>query len=301
MERMSDRRARPGRAERRARAASPAETAPISPSERAAQLGDALRRGLIGSLVAVTAVALAEHELAGSAAPGPSAEALISDVGSAAAPSPSELLPKAPAHVPLVARRAISHAAATVGVDRRYLFAVAARESSFDSAAYERRTSAAGLYQFTEDTWLRVVKAFGARFGLGVYAAEISLRDDGSVTMPKGPRRERLMKLRFDPRLSALMAAELARDNEHRLAHILGRKVSPAETYIAHFLGVGPAARMITAAADRPRIAAARIVPAAAKANPALFRKEGKAASAASLVAEIEAYFRDEAPKFEPA
>lgn len=298
---MSDTQARLRRVARRGRAASPPTQEALPAGERAAQLGDALRRGLIGGLVAVTAVALAEHELAGGAAPGPVAEALIADLGSADAPSPSELLPKAPAHVPPVARRAISHAAATVGVDRRYLFAVAARESSFDAAAYVRRTSAAGLYQFTEDTWLRVVKVFGARFGLGVYAAEITLKDDGGVTMPKGPRRERLMKLRFDPKLAALMAAELARDNERRLKHLLGRPVSPAETYIAHFLGVGPAARVITAAADRPRIAAARIVPAAAAANPAVFRKEGHAASAAAVVAAIEAYFRDEAPRFEPA
>ena len=106
-----------------------------------------------------------------------------------------------------------------------------------------------------------------------------------------------MMRLRFDPRVAALMAAELARDNRMRLEHVLGRPASPAETYLAHFLGLRQAARMIDAAATRPATAAARLVPAAAASNPAVLGR----ASASAVVHAVEAYFRDEVPRFAAA
>ncbi|HXZ00646.1 MAG TPA: transglycosylase SLT domain-containing protein [Stellaceae bacterium] len=258
----------------------------------------AFRRSLLlagaGAMMWVTLLTLADDRLAGTGAPGPLAERLLVDIESAATTPPEELVARAPAAVPEEARRAIHHAAALVGVDRLYLFAVAARESSFDADAYARKTTAAGLYQFTEDTWLRVVKVFGARHGLGAYAAAIAADDDGAVSMPRGALRERLMRLRYDPELAALMAAELARDNRQRLERVLGRKVSPTEVYVAHFLGLAQAARMIDAAAAQPETAAARLLPAAAVSNPAVFGR----ASAGAVLRAIDAYFRDEVPRF---
>ncbi|MGO8917957.1 MAG: transglycosylase SLT domain-containing protein [Stellaceae bacterium] len=250
--------------------------------------------GCTGALLWVTLLTLVDDRLAGVGAPGPLAERLLLAIESAGTRAPDELVARAPASVPDEARRAIHHAAERVGVDRLYLFAVAARESSFDADAYAQRTSAAGLYQFTEDTWLRVVKVFGARHGLGAFAAAIAAGDDGAVSMPRGALRERLMRLRYDPRFAALMAAELARDNRQRLEHVLGRPVSPAEVYIAHFLGLHQAARMIDAAASEPETAAARLLPAAAVSNPAVF----DGASAGAIVRAIDAYFRDEVPRF---
>lgn len=201
--------------------------------------------------------------------------------------------------VPEEAGWAIRHAAQRLGVDTRYMVAVAARESRFDPAARAPRTSAVGLYQFTEETWLRVVKLFGPRHGLASYAAEIATDEDGNVSMPPGARRRRLMQLRADAELSALMAAELALDNQRRLERLLGCPVTPAETYIAHFLGVAQAARLIGAAHETPHRAAARLLPAAAEANPALFAgPSGEAISAASVVGAVEAYFRRPVPRF---
>jgi hypothetical protein len=255
---------------------------------------------LLGAAVWVTVLTLLDERLSGTGAPGPLAERLLREVESAGAGAGTRalVLARPPATMPDDVRRAIAYAAETVGVDRLYLVAVAARESSFDSRAYAERTSAAGLYQFTEDTWLRVVKVFGPRHGLGAYALAITVGDDGgAVSLRPGVLRRRLMRLRYDPGVSALMAAELARDNQQRLARRLGRKVTPAEIYIAHFLGLGQAARMIEAAASRPDMAAARLLPAAAESNPALFR----GTSAAAVVHAIEAYFRDQVPRFAPA
>jgi imidazolonepropionase-like amidohydrolase len=115
--------------------------------------------------------------------------------------------------------------------------------------------------------------------------------------LPQAALRRPLMRLRYDPGIAALMAAELARDNGQRLARVLGRQVTPAEVYIAHFLGLAQAARMIDAAAASPDTAAARLLPAAAESNPAMFH----GTSAAQVVRAIEAYFRDQLPRFTPA
>jgi hypothetical protein len=202
------------------------------------------------------------------------------------------------AAVPADVRRAIHRAARDIGVDAGYLIAVAAKESSFDPAARAEGTTALGLYQFTTDTWLRVVKVFGARHGLAAEARQITVARDGGVAMPDDAARAKLLALRTDERLSALMAAELARDNAARLARLLDRDVTPAETYIAHFLGLAQAARLIVAADATPRRAGAALLPAAATHNAGIFSPDGHAASAAAIVAAIDAYFARQAPRF---
>jgi len=194
-------------------------------------------------------------------------------------------------------RRAIGTAAERVGVARDYLVAVAALEASFDADAKAPGTTAAGLYQFTEDTWLRTVKVFGPRHGLGEEAAQINVDAQGRVSMPRGQARARLMRRRYEPEIAALMAAELARDNARRLAHVLGRPVTPAETYIGHFLGVPQAARLITAATRTPHVAAARLMPAAAHSNPDVFGVPGERVAAGAIVAAIDTYFRRDVPR----
>lgn len=202
------------------------------------------------------------------------------------------------AAMPADVRRAIHRAARDIGVDAGYLIAVAAKESSFDPAARAEGTTALGLYQFTTDTWLRVVKVFGARHGLGAEARQITVARDGGVAMADDAARAKLLALRTDQRLSALMAAELARDNAARLARLLDRDVTPAETYIAHFLGLAQAARLIVAADATPRLAGAALLPAAATHNAGIFSPDGHAASAAAIVAAIDAYFARQAPRF---
>lgn len=257
---------------------------------------------LVGALIWTGSVYLARSVLPARDANSAAAERLLLGDGVATARRlgaerlAADLPPIGP--VPEAMQRAIRHAAREVGVDTGYLVAVAARESSFDPTARAPRSSAAGLYQFTEDTWLRVVKVFGARHALSDYADQIVIDDEGGVSMPGGAQRQKLMQLRDDPRLAAVMAAELALDNKMRLERVLGRPVSPAEIYIAHFLGVTQAARIIAAAAARPHLPGARLLPAAAETNPGVFAPTGEALSAHAIIARIEAYFEREVPRF---
>jgi transglycosylase-like protein with SLT domain len=195
-------------------------------------------------------------------------------------------------------QRAIRDATDAVGTDSTYLMVVAARESSFDPHKRAHRTSATGLYQFTAKTWLRSVRAFGERHGLGEYAKQIVVDERGAVSMRNGAARAKLLRLRADPQISALMAAELARDNEQRLAQKLGRPVAPAEVYMAHLLGVNEAARVIEKAHSAPQTPSARLLPAAARSNPDLFRPHGHVASAKALISKIAGHYQRQELRF---
>jgi hypothetical protein len=195
-------------------------------------------------------------------------------------------------------RRAIRNATHSVGIESEYLVVVAAQESSFDPRKHAHRTSAMGLYQFTADTWLRSVRAFGVKHGLGEYARQIVVDRRGAVWMHDSAARTRLLRLRADPRISALMAAELARDNKARLERILDRPVTPAEIYMAHFLGVMQAARVIETAHSAPHTPGVRLLPASARANPAVFKPLGRIASARAIVDKIAVYYRRQEMRF---
>lgn len=60
---------------------------------------------------------------------------------------------------------AIQLASAKTGVDFDYLVKQARVESSMNPNAKARTSSATGLYQFIEQTWLRMVKNHGAEHG----------------------------------------------------------------------------------------------------------------------------------------
>jgi hypothetical protein len=266
--------------------------APAVPQRRSA----ALAWALVAAGVTIWAVALSgANAFLPSSAPIAAAVAapVIAPVHQQATLIPIDQEYIAPAGMRENVWRAIANATEVVGVDATYMTAVAARESSFDPTVHAEGSSAIGLYQFTEDTWLRALKIFGVRHGLDELAQQITIDEYGDVSVRPGAR-AKLLQLRNDATLSALMAAELARDNKVRLERLLGRDVTPAETYLAHFLGVGQAARIIDAAHSKPHVSGARLLPAAARSNPAVFAPAGHAASAAAIVGKIEAYFSRE-------
>jgi hypothetical protein len=159
-------------------------------------------------------------------------------------------------------RAAIARAARATGVDFGYLLAEAQLESSVDPSARATRSSAAGLFQFTDGTWASTLERHGAEHGLDWTEEALSAGGAG---------RARAMALRYDPDASAMMAAELARDNGSDLAKALGRTPDGSELYLAHFLGIGGAKRFLAALADDPGTSAAKLLPEAAAANPSTF------------------------------
>lgn len=197
------------------------------------------------------------------------------------------------AHAPREIRVAIQQAAATTGMPFDYLVAQAQQESGFKADARASGSSAAGLYQFIESTWLRMVRDHGDKYGLGDEARAIAATESG-MRVADPAARARILALRDDPKLSAAMAAEYARGNHAQLAQTLGREIGATDLYLAHFLGPNGAARFLSTLRTEPGHAAADLLPEAAKANRAVFFDAG---GRARSVHEIYTRF---AAKFDP-
>ena len=176
-----------------------------------------------------------------------------------------------PAAVPGEVHAAIARASAATGVDFDYLLAEARLESGLDTEARAPTSSAAGLYQFVSGTWLGTVDRHGADHGLGWAGAAIT-KAGGRAQVSDPALREAILALRHDADASALMAAELARDNGAELRPVLGRDPDAAELYLAHFLGSGGAKQFLSALQANPGQSAAALFPQAAGANRAIFR-----------------------------
>lgn len=169
-------------------------------------------------------------------------------------------------------RGAIARASQATGIDFAYLLGQARVESGLNPQARAGTSSAAGLYQFTNATWLNTLDRHGAAHGYGWAADAI---DNGRVRDPA--MRQTILSMRFDPQLAALMAGELAGDNRDALVGVLGREPDAAELYLAHFLGASGAGRFLTALAADPGQSAAALFPDAAMANKAIFYGPGGA------------------------
>jgi hypothetical protein len=166
---------------------------------------------------------------------------------------------------------AIQQAATSTGASFGYLLATAQIESNFNPQAQAATSSAQGLFQFIEQTWLATMKEAGAKLGFGDFAANISRTPDGRYEVANPHARNAIMSLRHNARVSAMMAGAYAQTNAAQLTNGLGRAPTEGELYIAHFLGADGAARLIGAALHQPNASAASLFPQAAAANRSIF------------------------------
>jgi hypothetical protein len=166
---------------------------------------------------------------------------------------------------------ALRQASAATGSDFDYLLGTAMRESSLKPAAHAATSSASGLFQFTQQTWLGMVKQHGAQFGLGSYADTISRGSDGRYHVHDHADRQAILALRNDPKTAALMAGEYAQDTRCQLKGELGRDVCSGELYAAHFLGPAAACKLIRMNQSHPGANAASAFPDAAGSNRSVF------------------------------
>lgn len=140
--------------------------------------------------------------------------------------------------------RTIVLAAERVGVDATTLSAIGWIESRFNPRAVNRHTQATGMFQYKSSTWRSHTKRYGSAYGL----------------TPSSKRTNALA--------NATMAAIDLKRHQDALRRTLGRPPVPGEQYMAHWLGLGGAKRILTAPGAR---SAAAMFPAAAAKNKALF------------------------------
>jgi transglycosylase-like protein with SLT domain len=165
---------------------------------------------------------------------------------------------------------AMRDASAGDGTKFDMLAAYAAMESGFNPGAKAATSSASGLYQFTQQTWLNAVREYGAAHGLGTEAAAV-VRQGGQLTVDDPAMFQRIMELRNDPKASSDLAVEHLNGLTEQLSSVLGRAPDPSEVYLAHFLGGAGATQVVQALRSSPNRPAAELLPAAAAANKPLF------------------------------
>ncbi|GGY50573.1 transglycosylase SLT domain-containing protein [Parvularcula lutaonensis] len=175
--------------------------------------------------------------------------------------------------------RAIRQAANQSGLDFDLMLGVAKRESSLQADAKASTSSASGLFQFIDQTWLGAVKEHGQELGLGDVAKDI-VRTEKGFTVADPARKEEILNLRFRPAIAAKVAGKTLAAAKERLSNALGREASGSEVYMAHFLGERGALRMLQAGEGA---IAADVDPRAAKANQPLFFEGGRPVSVAEF------------------
>lgn len=171
---------------------------------------------------------------------------------------------------------AIAKASQSTGTDEALLYAVAGSESSFRNTVGAKTSSAQGLYQFTESTWIYLVKEL---------RLDYTLED------------------RNDPQKSATVAGMYLNRIVKTLTKTLGRKPSYGETYLGYFMGPSGGSRFLRELMKDPKQYGASLFPQAAKANPNLFYDGGNVGSPLTLgqtLARLEGKVLSYADEFAP-
>jgi len=193
----------------------------------------------------------------------------------------------------------IRQASRATGVDFGALMAQAKEESGFRVEARSSSSSASGLFQFINATWLGLVQRFGGKYGVGALAQQIATDATGQATVADPALRARILALRNDASLSAALAAEYARANKGEIERALGRPAGNADLYLAHFLGAAGATALLRAVAQNGDAVAATLLPAAAAANRSVFFDDtGRARSVSEIYRSFAQRIDSEAQRF---
>jgi len=135
------------------------------------------------------------------------------------------------------------------GVDPSDLVAIGMVESGLKSKVRPGKGTAKGLFQFINSTWARELKKHGKRLGI-----------------PPGTSV-------YDETANTLLAIEFMKGNREYLKGKPGvpKKPTAIDDYMAHFLGMGDAAKFYKERADSPNALGKDVLKRAASNNPNVF------------------------------
>jgi len=114
--------------------------------------------------------------------------------------NPNEVLVFEQMRVPRWLAETVVRAAQVTGVDPAYMMALADKESSLLPDNKARTSSAQGLFQFIESTWLEVLRRYGPKHGYVAEAEAIQIVA-GRPVVSDDKDRERILNLRSIPYL----------------------------------------------------------------------------------------------------
>jgi hypothetical protein len=190
---------------------------------------------------------------------------------------------------PAAVIRAVQIAQQRLGADPDLLLAIASQESGFNPKARNRHSSARGLLQFTNVTWLTVIRDFGSQHGLRRYAAAIDTDRSGRMSVKTPRLRRAILDLRKDPLLQVIMATERLNQERAPLELRLGHPAQLTDLYFLHLLGPAGAAHFLTELAEHPDASSSATVGAQTKFNEGLFVRDGRPLTVAEAYASVQA------------
>jgi hypothetical protein len=177
-------------------------------------------------------------------------------------------LAERPSPPPKIVVTAVLDAERLTGIDPALLLTIAWTESRFQADAQNQTSSAVGLLQFTKQTWLENMKAFGGKHGFSQLANLVDRSDVGYLVVSTSAR-NRIWALRHDPRIATLLAAERL-DYQKELSK--DRPLQVVDMYLIHALGITGANRFIEAVTKRPSAPCKAVVGDVAWKRSGLFR-----------------------------
>jgi len=187
---------------------------------------------------------------------------------------------------------AIKSVAAASGADFSFMLQKAEQESSFNPRAKASTSSAQGLFQFTEQTWLSMVSRYGEEAGIGNLASKITKNSNGRFIVSDPSARAKILELRNDPKIASVMSVNLDSEHKNILQRNVGGKVGGTELYLAHFLGAGGAVKFLNEMKSNASANASDLLPEAAKANRSVFyNKDGSPKTVAEIYNRFDSKF----------
>ena len=182
----------------------------------------------------------------------------------------SQIMDKYQSVAPQSVIQAIEKASARTGADFSFMMDKASAESSFNPSATSKSSTATGLFQFIESTWLDMVKQYGAKHGMDAFASHIRIQN-GKPCVDNCNVKNAILNLRKNPEIAALMAGEFSAQNKQYLKEHTNTDVGATELYLAHFMGASGATRFLNARDSSGDTIAANLFPKEALANKNVF------------------------------
>ena len=164
--------------------------------------------------------------------------------------------------IPKPVHEAIQKASTKTGFKADILGAMAYMESRFDNHAHAHKhiSSATGLFQFTNSSWLYSLMKHGDEIGLSSVSSNIYQTKTGRMALHRPKDEKYIMGLRKNSTISSILTAKVAQENQKMIEEIKGSQATPGDIYLTHVVGPNGMMKIHSALKTHPNISMASVL-----------------------------------------